>query len=52
MIGCMPKENRRRVAALWRAAVETRLGRQGRISVQPNQNPKVSTGFLQRWPPN
>ena len=52
MIGNMPKDDHRRVATLWRVTVEAWLRRQGLISVQQNQNQKVSTNFLKNWSHN
>jgi hypothetical protein len=49
MIGSMPKDDHRRVATLWRVTVESWLRRQGLISVQQNQNQKVSTNFPENW---
>jgi len=52
MIGSVPKDDRRRLATLWRVTVESWLRRQGLISVRPNQNPKVSTNFPENWSHN
>jgi hypothetical protein len=52
IIGSMPKDDYCRVAMLWRVTVESWLRHRGLISVQQNQNPKVSTNFLEKWSHN
>jgi hypothetical protein len=51
-VATVPPNFTARLATLWRLIIEVWLRRQGLISVRQNQNPKVSTNFLENWSHN